>query len=463
MKNYNNFNIVDFDKNLINSLPSSGPRYTSYPTADRFNNNFKEIDYINALNLKTNKNLSLYIHIPFCNVICYYCGCNKIITKDNSKSEIYIQYLKKELDLIKNYLPISNKIRQLHFGGGTPTFLTNEQFSKIFDFISDNFTLADDGEYSIEIDPRKVTKESVYHLAKLGLNRMSIGVQDFDPIVQKSVNRVQSEEETKKILSAAKKAGFKSISMDLIYGLPHQTIKSVEKSLKKVIEISPDRLAFYNYAHLPHIFKPQRRINENFLPSSEEKLDILQMAVNLLKNAGYIFIGMDHFAKPNDELSIALKKGNLQRNFQGYSTHAECDLIGIGVSSIGKVGNNYIQNQKDINLYYESLNENKLPIMRGIKLNEDDLLRRSIIQSLMCKFHLSILYYEEKYYIDFNNYFADEIKELKIFENLDLIKFDESSIWITNKGRFLIRNIAMIFDKYLRNKQKSNAIYSKTI
>ncbi len=460
------FKAVDFDRELIQSLSGKGPRYTSYPTADRFQNNFTEQNYLQTLSKRTvgalNKALSLYVHIPFCNTICYYCGCNKIITKDKSKADEYIEYLGKELALLKPHLNGKQKLTQLHFGGGTPTFLSDAQLGHVFELIREHFTLVADGEYSIEIDPRKVTRESVFKLRELGFNRMSIGIQDFNLDVQKAVNRVQTEEETATVINAARDAGFKSISVDLIYGLPHQTLASMQETLERVLALDPDRLAIYHYAHLPHLFKPQRRIADADLPSSEVKLDILQMFVETLINKGYVFIGMDHFAKPNDELSLALKQGRLQRNFQGYSTYADCDLISIGVSSIGKVSNIYVQNERDINAYYESIASGHLPIMRGITLTQDDILRRSIIQDLMCRFALSFGAYEAQYGICFKNYFKDEWADLSAFHDMGLLDIEEDFILVSAKGRFVIRNIAMTFDKYLREKT-THAIYSQTV
>ena len=455
--------LFEFDRELIASLPASGPRYTSYPTADRFYSHFGQPEYEKALNLVLNDNdkpVSLYVHIPFCNVICYYCGCNKVITKDTQKADEYLTYLEKEMALLKPHLHGKHKLAQLHFGGGTPTFLSDEQLERVFAMIREHFELLPDGEYSIEIDPRKVSRESVFKLAQLGFNRMSVGIQDFDPKVQAAVNRIQTVEETKNVIDAAREAGFKSISVDLIYGLPHQSVESIKPTLDTVLSLNPDRLALYHYAHLPHIFKPQRRIDTNAVPSSEEKLDILQYAVHLLDKRGYVFIGMDHFAKPEDELAIALKEGRLQRNFQGYSTYADCDLVAIGVSSIGKIGNTYIQNQRLLDDYYADLDANKLPVMRGFELSHDDMLRRQLIQDLMCRFALELSDYD----VDFATYFAEELPELDKMANLGLIEWNavSGSLKVTPKGRFVIRNIAMIFDYYLRH-QETRAKYSQTV
>nr|WP_314229783.1 oxygen-independent coproporphyrinogen III oxidase [uncultured Kingella sp.] len=455
--------LFDFDRELIASLPASGPRYTSYPTADRFYNEFQQPEYIATLENTLSgslKPVSLYVHIPFCNVICYYCGCNKVITKDTRKADEYLTYLEKEMALLAPHLHGKHKLAQLHFGGGTPTFLSDEQLERVFAMIREHFELLPDGEYSIEIDPRKVSRESVFKLGKLGFNRMSVGIQDFDPKVQAAVNRIQTVEETRNVIEAAREAGFKSISVDLIYGLPHQSVESIKPTLETVLSLSPDRLALYHYAHLPHIFKPQRRIDTNAVPSSEEKLDILQYAVHLLDERGYVFIGMDHFAKPEDELAIALREGRLQRNFQGYSTYADCDLVAIGVSSIGKIGDTYSQNERDLAQYYAALDNNQLPIMRGFRLSDDDVMRRQIIQDLMCRFALEL----SDYRADFAEYFAEEMPDLQRIAELGLIEWqpETGSLNVTPKGRFLIRNIAMIFDYYLRHKE-TKAKYSQTV
>ncbi len=456
----------EFDRELIASLPASGPRYTSYPTADRFHSGFTQNEYIQALKEQCKKSadqpLSLYIHIPFCNTICYYCGCNKIITKDKSRADAYIGYLEKELDLLAPHLGGKHPLAQLHFGGGTPTFLNDEQIERVFALIRKHFQLIETGEYSIEIDPRKVSRDTVHHLGRLGFNRMSVGIQDFDPKVQQAVNRIQSVEETREVIDAAREAGFQSVSVDLIYGLPHQSVDSIKPTLETVLSLSPDRLALYHYAHLPHLFKPQRRIDTASVPSSEEKLDILQYAVQTLTDKGYVFIGMDHFAKPEDDLAIALHEGRLQRNFQGYSTYADTDLVAIGVSSIGKIGATYEQNEKDIEAYYQALDEGRLPIMRGYQLNQDDLLRRTLIQDLMCRFALNFSEYEKAFELQFDRYFQEELADLQKLAALGLLILHERGLQVTPKGRFLIRNIAMVFDYHLRHRE-TQATYSKTV
>nr|WP_294867344.1 oxygen-independent coproporphyrinogen III oxidase [uncultured Pseudogulbenkiania sp.] len=456
----------EFDRVLIARLDGAGPRYTSYPTADRFTDDFSAKDYRHWLQQRkigaNSRPISLYVHLPFCNTVCYYCGCNKIITKDKSRADRYLDYLEKEVGLVADVLGQREKVIQLHFGGGTPTFLSDEQLERLMGILRTRFEFLAEGEYSIEIDPRKVTRDTVLHLARLGFNRMSVGVQDFEPRVQQAVNRIQSEEETRVVIDAAREAGFRSVSVDLIYGLPLQTQESVAATVDKVIAMGPDRIALYNYAHLPTVFMPQRRINEADLPLPPVKLDILQHSVEQLAAAGYVFIGMDHFAKPDDDLTVALRQGRLQRNFQGYSTHADCDMIGFGVSSIGKVGPCYSQNEKDLEGYYTALDENRLPVLRGMVLDGDDILRRSIIQALMCRFALSVEAIEQVHGINFAEYFAAEMPAIREFQQQGLLTFDGDFLMVQPKGRFLIRNIAMAFDRHLRERQ-TKARYSRTI
>lgn len=455
----------EFDRHLIASLPATGPRYTSYPTADRFHEGFGEADYLQAVRQYAadgKQALSLYIHIPFCDTICYYCGCNKIITKDKSRADRYLDYLEREMELLAPHLKERHPLAQLHFGGGTPTFLNDKQLERIFHMIRRHFDLQADGEYSIEIDPRCVSRETVVQLARLGFNRMSVGIQDFDAKVQTAVNRVQSLEDTRTVIDTARAAGFQSVSVDLIYGLPHQTPDTMRDTLETVLSLSPDRLALYHYAHLPHIFKPQRRIDTSAVPDSEAKLDILQYAVKRLEQAGYLFIGMDHFAKPDDELSLALQSGRLQRNFQGYSTHADCDLIALGVSSIGKIGRTYAQNERNIDDYYAAIDQGRLPVMRGIVLNNDDILRRRIIQDLMCRFALDYRAYFAADGMAFRQYFSEEWPDLEHLAAHGLLVFLPDGLQVSAKGRFLIRNIAMVFDRYLR-RQAGRAGYSQTV
>jgi oxygen-independent coproporphyrinogen-3 oxidase len=461
-----NFQELVFDPQVIRRFDVNGPRYTSYPTADRFVEAFGSAAYRNWLGRRTvggsGRPLSLYVHIPFCNTICYYCACNKIITKDHGRSAKYIKYLGKEIAMQSAALDGNGDVIQLHWGGGTPTFLAHDEMKRLMDLINNHFKLLPGGEYSIEVDPRKVDRETVKLLAELGFNRMSVGVQDFEPAVQQAVNRIQSLEETQLVIESAREFGFKGISVDLIYGLPKQNVISFNHTLDEVLKLSPDRLSIYNYAHLPALAKPQRRIHESELPSADAKLQILQLAIRRLTDAGYVFIGMDHFAKPDDELAVAQRQGRLHRNFQGYSTHAEADLLAFGVSAIGKVGPTYCQNFRTLDEYYDALDRNELPVMRGLELTADDLLRRSIIQALMCHFELSIESVEIAHLIDFKSYFADELAALREMEQAGLLSIDSQWITVEPKGRMLVRVIAMAFDRYLRT-DRERARYSKVI
>ena len=454
-----------FDLELINRYDKSGPRYTSYPTAVQFHEGFTEAEYCRiAKQSNTNKPpLSLYFHIPFCDTVCFYCACNKIATKDRSKAQPYLDRVYKEMAMQAELFDAERVVDQLHWGGGTPTFISHEQMRELMNETRKHFKLRDDdtGEYSIEIDPREVTAETIVILRELGFNRMSLGVQDFDARVQKAVNRIQTEAETMAALANARKAGFKSISIDLIYGLPFQTVDGFSQTLDRVLAVDPDRLSVFNYAHLPTMFPPQRRINEDELPAASAKLDILQMTNERLHEAGYVYIGMDHFAKPDDELAVAQREGNLYRNFQGYSTHADCDLIGLGVTSIGKVGNSYAQNMRTMDEYCAAIDAGKLPIFRGIELDKDDELRREIITELMCNFQLNKQLVESKYSIDFDVYFKHEQGDISQLEQDGLIKREGHEIQVQPAGRFLIRNVCMVFDKYLRQSKEQR--FSKVI
>ena len=457
---------LQVDLDLIRRLDRKGPRYTSYPTADRFVEAF-DADAYRIWAGKRNiggisRPLSIYVHIPFCKSVCFYCGCNKIVTKDASKAITYLDYLFTEMRMQSELFREEPRVQQLHWGGGTPTYLSHEQMCSLMQRTRESFDLAPDGEYSIEIDPRKIADDTIALLRALGFNRLSLGVQDFDPDVQRAVNRIQSEEETERVLTAARREGFRSVSMDLIYGLPKQTVMSFNRTLEKVIALRPDRIAIYNYAHLPTLFKPQRRILEEDLPLPETKLQILGLGIRRLTDAGYVYIGMDHFARPEDELTVAQMQGRLHRNFQGYSTHADCDLVALGVSAIGKVGPTYSQNHRTLEDYYDALDRGDLPIMRGLELSADDLARRTIIQSLMCHFELSTESIEIAYLLDFESYFRQELEDLKLYEAEGLIDIERGWLSVTPKGRLLIRNICMVFDRYLRAGE-DRARYSKLI
>ena len=456
-----------FDPELIRRYDTAGPRYTSYPTAVHFHTGFTENDYRAACarsnDARPRRNLSLYFHIPFCDTVCFYCGCNKIATKNRALAQPYLDRVYRELELQSALFDGERTVDQLHWGGGTPTFISHAQMRELMAKTREFFRLHDDdsGEYSIEIDPREADAETIALLREIGFNRLSMGVQDLDPRVQKAVNRIQSEEETWAVLEAARAHGFKSVSLDLIYGLPHQSVDSFMATLERVIEAGPDRLSVFNYAHLPEMFKPQRRINAEDLPSPQEKLAILQRTIERLTEAGYVYIGMDHFAKPDDELAVAQREGTLYRNFQGYSTHADCDLIGIGVTSIGMVDDCYAQNVKDLESYYQALDAGRLPILRGITLDADDKLRRRVITDLICHFRLDYAAVERDHGIDFRAYFADELKRLETMEADGLLRLETDGIQVLPRGRLLIRNICMVFDRYL--KQDQGQRYSKVI
>ncbi len=459
--------LLEFNLDLIKKYDKAGPRYTSYPTAVVFNDSFGEEDYrkqaITSNEANKGKPISLYFHIPFCDTLCFFCACNKIATKKRDKADTYLDYLEKEMAIVSKLYDKSRLVEQMHFGGGTPTFLTDEQFERMMSLIAEYFPLihSEQRDYSIEIDPRSVTKESMKKLAGYGFNRFSLGVQDVNPVVQKAVNRIQPTQMTRDIIQACRDVNARSISVDLIYGLPFQTLESFALTVDAVIEMSPDRLSVFNYAHLPHLFAPQKRIKAEDLPKAEEKLAILQMTIEKLTGAGYVYIGMDHFAKPDDELAIAQANGTLQRNFQGYTTHAELDLVALGVSSISSVNNSFSQNVKTTEQYYAILDKAKLPIYRGYLLNDDDVLRKAVIQHLACHFALDFEKIEQDFSIDFADYFAQELDELKQMQRDKLITMNEKSIKVTPAGRLLIRNICMVFDIYLR-KQRGQK-FSKVI
>jgi oxygen-independent coproporphyrinogen III oxidase len=454
---------VEFDAAPLRKLAQQGPRYTSYPTADRFSDDFRPGDYLQAVSsvraMGARNPLSLYVHIPFCDTVCFYCACNKIITKNRARADTYLTYLKREIEMQGRLFAGMSQVEQLHFGGGTPTYLSDAQMGELFAHLRRWFRFAtdDQGEYSIEIDPRTVDAARIHSLRSQGFNRISLGVQDYDADVQQAVNRIQPEEKTQQAIDAARDAGFRSISIDLIYGLPKQSAPTMEQTLRKVIVADPDRISIYNYAHLPQLFKSQRHIIESELPNAETKLEMLSLCIDRLTAAGYVYIGMDHFAKPMDELAVAQRQGRLHRNFQGYSTHAEAEMVSCGVSAISAVGGTYSRNEKTLDAYYERIEQGELPIARGIKLTTDDLLRRIIIQMLMCNFELSIAALEMAYPITFTNYFVPELEKLRAFVDDGLVSIDAAWLTVTPKGRLLIRNICMVFDRYLGSAKTAGA------
>lgn len=460
-----NFSEIEISESLIRRFDTSGPRYTSYPTADRFHADFREQAYLRHLAdraaLQVAQPLSVYVHLPFCQSLCYFCACNKIITQDTSRSLEYLDYLEKELNLLEPHLGSHRLTRQLHLGGGTPTFSDDAGLQRLMVMLRQRFQFSDDAEISIEIDPRTISDSRLAALAGMGFNRTSFGVQDFDPDVQKAVNRIQPLEMVEQSLQSSRDHGFGSINLDLIYGLPRQTLESFGRTLDHVIRLRPDRIALYNYAHLPQRFKAQRLINPDELPSAEERLQIFLMATRRLLDAGYVYIGLDHFALPDDELSRAGMDGSLHRNFQGYTTRAECDMIGLGVSSIGKVGRSYSQAVRSVKAYYESLDQGVLPIDRGYDLSDDDLLRREIIMTIMCSMPLDFNAISSGHGIEFPEYFADELARLQPYHDAGLVRISDSHIKVTPKGRLFVRAIGMVFDAYLG--KPTTSTYSRLI
>ena len=458
---------IKFDRELIEKCQTNAPRYTSYPTADRFSLDFnkdtQEAQLKKLFSTNCDEPISLYIHIPFCNTLCLYCACNKIITNDRKNIARYITYLEKEIELYVSHINKRLNVIQLHFGGGSPSWMSIDEVASIMKIVNRYFNLENAEEVSMEIDPRHTTAEFIYGLRDNGFNRISIGLQDLDKKVQKLVNRVQSFEESRVVLEAAKQCGFGSTNIDLIYGLPLQTLSGFEDTIDRVIELSPERIALFNYAHIPSVFMPQTRILESDLPAPSVKLDTLAMSVEKLSAAGYVFIGMDHFARPEDSLAIALKNGTMQRNFQGYSTFADTNMLSFGVSSIGFLGDSYYQNTKDLDSYYSSLDSGVLPIQRGVVLTNDDLLRKYIIGEVMCQFSLNYSNISKAFSLDFSEYFATEIIDLHGLSDLGLIEITDFGFVVKEAGRFLIRNIAVVFDKYYRDSRATNKRYSKVI
>lgn len=441
---------------LAQRFDTHGPRYTSYPTADRFHNKFGNADYLDALHRRAaiapalHAPLSLYMHLPFCANLCYYCGCNKVITKDHSRSARYVETLAREMAMVANQIGPLRRVTQLHWGGGTPTFLAHDEMRAVMAATREHFDVANDGEISVELDPRHADDATLEVLAEIGFNRASLGIQDFDPDVQRAVHRIQSVEETRRVVDTARRLGFESISFDLIYGLPYQRTETFNATLDRVLEMAPDRLSVYSYAHLPHLFKAQRRIDMLTLPTADEKLDLLAMTVERLVAEGYVYIGMDHFARPDDALAVAQREGRLQRNFQGYATHAGYDQLGLGVSAIGAVAGHYVQNARTTDDYYAALDAGRLPIVRGFETSAEDHLRRKIIGALMCNGTLDIAAIEAEHDIDFATKFADELAELDRLAVDNLVRRTPNRIDITTLGRLLVRRVAMVFDQYLR-------------
>lgn len=457
---------AQIDLDLVQRFDKLGPRYTSYPTADRFVEAYDEQSFRQAMRTRligaVRQPLSLYVHLPFCNTICFYCGCNKVVTRDKSRAARYLHYLSKEVQMQAELAGDDRRVRQMHWGGGTPTFLSDHEMRVVWDMLRAHFEFQPDGEYAIEVDPRSCSPETIRLLAELGLNRASFGVQDFDPAVQRAVNRIQPQEMTVGVIEAARSAGFKSVNVDLIYGLPRQSVSSFADTVEKVLQLRPDRIALYSYAHVPHLFKPQRRILLEELPPPADKLAILALAIEKLGAAGYVYIGMDHFAKPGDELARAQDQRKLHRNFQGYSTKPDCDLLAFGISAIGKVGRTYVQNVRTLDEYYDRLDARALPAFRGYLLTDDDVVRRDAISRLMCDFDLPIPEFEARHGVVFHRAFAAELLALAPLAADGLVEISPTLIRVTERGRLLVRTVAMVFDRHLRE-ARAAARYSRVI
>lgn len=455
---------IRWDSDLIRRYDSAGPRYTSYPTAVQFHTQVGAFDLLHALrdSRKAVRPLSLYVHIPFCANICYYCACNKVITKDRGRAQPYLQRLEQEIQMLACHLDPGQVVEQLHFGGGTPTFLSHDELRQLMAHLRKHFNLLDDdsGDYGIEIDPREADWSTMGLLRELGFNRVSLGVQDLDPDVQRAVNRLQSLEETRAIVDAAHTLQFRSVNIDLIYGLPKQTPEAFARTVEEVITLQPDRLSVFNYAHLPERFMPQRRIDSNDLPSPEQKLLMLERTIDQLTQAGYRYIGMDHFALPDDELAVAQEELTLQRNFQGYTTHGHCDLIGLGVSAISQIGDLYTQNSSDLNDYQTLLASDQLATKRGLQCNADDRIRRAVIQQLICHFTLEFATIENEFGINFRDYFSEVWPLLAEMTADGLITIDDAGIEVQPAGRLLVRSVCMVFDAYLtqQNRQRFSRV-----
>jgi oxygen-independent coproporphyrinogen III oxidase len=443
---------------LLQRMDQPGPRYTSYPTADRFREGFgpPEIERVFARRRErdeagTATPLSVYVHVPFCESVCYYCACNKIITKRHERAAPYLDALGAEIDLVTGAIGWQRSVAQIHLGGGSPTFLSDTELSELMSALRGAFFVLPEAEISIEVDPRTVTTARLGHLRGLGFNRISFGVQDFDPDVQKAVHRVQSFDSVRDLMKDARALGFGSINVDLIYGLPLQTATSFECTIAQVAALAPDRIALYAYAHLPERFKPQRRIDAAQLPEPSARVEMLAAAMAGFQRDGYTYIGMDHFALPDDALAVAKREGRLQRNFQGYSTYPDCDLVGLGVSAIGRVGDSYYQNAKTLPEYTESLEAGKLPVVRGLTLTADDLVRRDIIMALMCHGRVEFAAIERAHGVDMRQTFAEEIGRLAPLVADGLVSLHEDAIQVTPSGWYVVRAVALVFDHYLKN------------
>lgn len=453
--------IFNLTSKLLNKYNINGPRYTSYPTALEFNSEFGNSEFEVAVTQSASKDLSLYVHVPFCHSLCYYCGCNKIVTRHKHKADIYLDYLEQEI-IARSELFSDHQVQQLHLGGGTPSFLSAQQFSRLIDNLKSHFSFKDKVEMSIEIDPREIELDLLNHLKELGFNRLSFGVQDTNLEVQEAINRVQDTDFVQQLIERGRALQFDSVNIDLIYGLPHQTEVLFAKTLAKVLELNPDRISLFSYAHLPSRFAAQRKIKDEWLPQTNDKLKLMLNAIDTLTSNGYVSIGMDHFAKPDDELAVAQQAGELHRNFQGYTTQGECDLLGLGVSSISSVGMSFSQNHKELKAYYAAIDEHKQAVEKGLLLKQDDIIRGTVIKQLMCNFNLDKAKVGQELNIQFDQYFAEDLTKLQVFIDDGLIDMDEDHIFIKPHARLLIRNIAMSFDAYMA-KQLNKQRFSRVI
>jgi oxygen-independent coproporphyrinogen-3 oxidase len=459
--------MLPISPDLLRRFDIPGPRYTSYPTADRFVEAFSATDYAQALAQRSagpsalGLPLSLYVHLPFCESLCYFCACNKIITRQHQRATAYLRYLSREVDLHVQQLGAGQPVMQLHWGGGTPTFLADDELAQLLAMLARSFALAPGAERSIEVDPRTVDAARLQVLADLGFNRISFGVQDFDPEVQKAVHRIQPAQQVVELMEAARAIGFDSINVDLIYGLPRQTPESFARTLTQVVQLRPDRIALYAYAHLPERFKAQRCIVAAELPDAGAKLAMLARSLSAFLDAGYVYVGMDHFALPNDALALARRQGRLSRNFQGYTVQPDCDLIGLGVSAIGRMGAVYSQNAKTMEEYCDHLDQGRFPVVRGLALSRDDLVRQAVIMALMCQGHVLFESIEAAWLVDFGSYFARELEQLRELQEQGLVTLEDTGVQVTAKGWFLVRAVAMVFDRYLqadRNRSRFSRI-----
>lgn len=461
----------DFDPALVARYDVPAPRYTSYPTAPQFHTGFAEPELraaIAASNaFRPARPLSLYLHVPFCASPCFYCGCNRVITRDVRKADQYLDALRREVGMLAPLVDPARTVRQLHFGGGTPNFLDTARLAGLMDDLRAHFRFGTDAEgveAGVEVDPRFADAGYVHELGAMGFNRISIGVQDFDPAVQAAVNRIQSVAQTAAVIDGARAAGFDSINLDLIYGLPKQTLAGFARTLDRVLELAPDRVAVYGYAHLPRLFKAQRQIHAVDLPDAPTRLQLFALALDALRGAGYVYIGMDHFARPGDELVRAQRQGTLQRNFQGYSTRGDCDIVGLGMSAIGRVGDTYSQNARDLTGYYLALEHHRLPVVRGIQLDSDDVIRRAAISELMCHGRLGLDTFGARHGIDAADYFFADLQRLRPLAADGLVQLDHAGVRVTARGRFLLRNVAACFDAYLASdRQAEQPLYARSV